>query len=189
MKASNYMNAAALVEFLKLGVLASELEVIANNTKQTAKTQQEREWARKMRTSSTMMNNVIKERLEVLDQKAKDSVERRNKHTKMLMESKDNVRVAPADKSPHITVSSDDLTLIAELALMGCGACPQGKYVKDCPYRDMFHRLGIPIGREDVQDGQCEFMTRDEPKVCMPNGFTDNEARKKFSDEDRELLL
>ena len=189
MQAKSYMNAASLVEFLKVGILSGELEVIAANTKKTAKSKIEKEWARKMRMAATMMENVIVERMTALDQKARDSVERRNKHTKMLMESKDNVRVAPTDKSPHITVSSDDLTLIAELALMGCGACPQGKYVKDCPYRDMFHRLGIPIGREDVQDGQCEFMTRDEPKVCMPNGFTDENARKKFSDEGRELLI
>lgn len=189
MKQSNYMSSNALIEFLKIGILSSELDIIAANTKKTAKSKIEKEWARKMRMAATMMENVITERMEALDQKARDSVERRNKHTKMLMESKDNVRVAPTDKSPHIAVSSDDLTLIAELALMGCGACPQGEYVKNCPYRDMFHRLGIPIGREDVQDGQCEFMTRDEPKVCMPNGFTDEEARKKFSDEDRELLL
>lgn len=189
MKASNYMNAASLVEFLKVGILASELDIIAANTKKTAKTPMEKEWARKMRMAATMMENVIVERMTALDQKARDSVERRNNHVRMLMESKDNVRVAPTDKSPHITVSSDDLTLIAELALMGCGACPQGEYVKDCPYRDMFHRLGIPIGREDVQDGQCEFMTRNEPKVCMPNGFTDEDARRKFTEQERELFL
>lgn len=189
MKASNYMSSTALVEFLKMGILASELAVIAANTKKTAKSKMEKEWARKMRISATMMENVITERLTVLDQKERDSVERRNKHTQMLMESTDKIRISKNDKSTQITVSSNDLMLIAELALIGCGACPQGKYVKDCPYRAMMHRIGIPIAREDAQDGQCEFMVRDEPKVCMPNGFTDDDARRKFTEQDRELLL
>lgn len=189
MQAKSYMNAASLVEFLKVGILASELDIIAANTKKSAKSKTEKEWARKMRTAATMMENVITERLEALDQKARDSVERRNKHVDILMESKDSIRVGRGDKSTQITVSSDDLTLIAELALIGCGACPQGKYVENCPYRAMFHCLGIPIGREEVQDGQCEFMTRNEPKICMPNGFTDADARRKFTEQDRELLL
>lgn len=189
MKQSNYMSSNALIEFLKIGILSSELDIIAANTKKSAKSKTEKEWARKMRTAATMMENVITERLEALDQKARDSVERRNKHVRMLMESKDQIRVGNSDNGPQITVSSDDLTLIAELALIGCGACPQGKYVKDCPYRAMFHRLGVPIAREDVQGGQCEFMTRDEPKIFMPNGYTDEDARRKFTEQERELFL
>lgn len=189
MQAKSYMNAASLVEFLKVGILSGELEVIAANTKKSAKSKMEKEWARKMRMAATMMENVIVERMTALDQKARDSVERRNKHVRMLMESKDQIRIGNCDESPQITVSSDDLTLIAELALIGCGACPQGKYVKDCQYRAMFHRLGVPIAREDVQGGQCEFMTRDEPKIFMPNGYTDEDARRKFTEQERELFL
>lgn len=189
MQAKSYMNAESLIEFLKVGILASELDIIAANTKKTAKSKMEKEWAKKMRMAATMMENVITERMEALDQKARDSVERRNKHVNMLMESKDPVRVGKNNKSPLQTISSDDLEMIAELALIGCGACPQGKYVKDCPYRAMFHRLGVPIAREDVQDGQCEFMTRDEPKIFMPNGYTDEDARRKFTEQERELFL
>ena len=189
MKQSNYMSSNALIEFLKIGILSSELDIIAANTKKSAKSKTEKEWARKMRTAATMMENVITERLEALDQKARDSVERRNKHVRMLMESKDPVRIGKNNKSSLETISSDDLEMIAELALIGCGACPQGKYVKDCPYRAMFHRLGVPIAREDVQGGQCEFMTRDEPKIFMPNGYTDEDARRKFTEQERELFL
>lgn len=189
MKQSNYMSSNALIEFLKIGILSSELDIIAANTKKTAKSKIEREWARKMRMAATMMENVITERMEALDQKARDSVERRNNHVRMLMESKDPVRVGKNNKSPLQTISSDDLEMVAELALIGCGACPQGKYVKDCPYRAMFHRLGVPIAREDVQEGQCEFMTRDEPKIFMPNGYTDDDARRKFTEQERELFL
>lgn len=64
MQAKTYMNAASLVEFLKVGILASELDVIATNTKKTAKSKTEKEWARKMRTAATMMENVITERME-----------------------------------------------------------------------------------------------------------------------------
>ena len=134
------------------------------------------------------MENVITERMEALDQKARDSVERRNNHVRMLMESKDPVRLGKNNKSPLQTISSDDLEMIAELALIGCGACPQGKYVKHCPYRAMFHRLGVPIAREDVQDGQCEFMTRDEPKIFMPNGYTDDDARRKFTEQEKNNI-
>lgn len=117
-----------------------------------------------------------------------NSVERRFNNSQLSIEARYSVRIgAPTDAT--ITVSSDDFVMMAEMMLMGCGACPQGKYVKDCPYRAMFHRVGIPIGREDVKEGQCEFMVRDVPKVIMPNGHADPEERKMFSDTDRELLL
>ena len=68
MKQSNYMSSNALIEFLKIGILSIELDIIAANTKKTAKSKIEKEWARKMRMAATMMENVITERMEALDQ-------------------------------------------------------------------------------------------------------------------------
>lgn len=188
MKANPYMNAAALQELLKVHSLGCELEKIAAKTKGDAKTAMEKKWAKHMKMSSTLLSQIVDERLTALDEKQRISVERRVNNSAVSIEARDTIRVGSVPQST-ITISSDDLTTIAELALMGCGACPQGKYVKDCPYREMFHRIGVPIGRDEVQEGQCEFMTRDEPKVYMPRGLTDEEMRKKFSDEDRELLI
>lgn len=188
MQAKLYMNAASLIEFIKIGMLAGECDKSAADTKKNAKTQQEKTWAKNLKTSATLLNKVVDERMKCLDKKQLDSVERRFNNSQLSVEARYSVRVgAPTDAT--ITVSSDDFVLMAEMMLMGCGGCPQGKYVKDCPYRAMYHRVGIPVGRTEVQDGQCEFMTRNVPKIVMPNGHTDPEARKMFSDEDRELLL
>lgn len=187
MKESPYMSSGALLEFLKVGVLAGELDKIAADTKQTAKTLREKRWAKEMRMSATMLSRIVRERVEVLDKKQLDSVSRRNKHTEMVLASTDSLRGSKSRIDEHITVDYDDLALIAELALMGCNACPQGKYVKDCEYRKMYHRLGIPVGREEVCEGECEFMTSNKPKILLPQGNTDPEAHKLF-DNGRELL-
>lgn len=105
----------------------------------------------------------------------------------MVMETTHNLRVGKGRIDDRITVDYDDLALIAEMALMCCNACPQGKYVKDCEYRKMFHRLGIPVGREEVSDGECEFMTSNKPKILLPQGNTDPEAHALFDDE-REFI-
>ena len=189
MRETNYMSSSALIEFLKVGILAGELDIIAAYTKKTAKTPKEKRWAKDMRMSATLLQKITDERVAALDKDQLESVARRNQHSKMVMETSHNLRTGKGRIDERITIDYDDLALIAEMALMCCNACPQGKYVKDCEYRKMFHRLGIPVGRTEVQEGQCEFMTRDVPKIVMPNGHTDPDARKMFSDEDRELLL
>ena len=85
MKESPYMSSGALLEFLKVGVLAGELDKIAADTKQTAKTLREKRWAKEMRMSATMLSRIVRERVEVLDKKQLDSVSRRNKHTEMVL--------------------------------------------------------------------------------------------------------
>lgn len=188
MNDNSYMNAGQLVEFIKVGMLAGELDKIAADTKKAAKTAQVKGWAQRIKSAATNLSKVIDERLRCLEPKQLDSVERRFNNSMLTIDARDKKRF-DGEEELTVTLKSDDFVMLAEMGLMGCGGCPQGKYVKDCQYRALFHRIGIPIARENVQDGQCEFMTRDVPKVCMPNGFTDAEARKKFTDEDRELLL
>ena len=187
MKEAPYMSSSALLEFLKVGILAGELDIIAANTKQSAKTPKEKRWAKDMRMSATLLQKITDERIAVLDREQLESVARRNKNSTMVMETSHNLRTGKGRIDDRITIDYDDLALIAELALMGCNACPQGKYVKDCEYRKMYHRLGIPVGREEVCEGECEFMTSNKPKILLPQGNTDPEAHKLFDDE-RELL-
>ena len=71
------------------------------------------------------------------------------------------------------TISYNDWCLFGELALLHCLMCPQGKYVKDCEYRKMFHRVGIPIGREEVKEGECEFCTHNHMHIVLPQGNTE----------------
>lgn len=187
MRETNYMSSSALIEFLKVGILAGELDIIAANTKKTAKTPKEKRWAKDMRMSATLLQKITDERVAVLDKDQLESVARRNQHSKMVMETTHNLRVGKGRIDDRITVDYDDLALIAEMALMCCNSCPQGKYVKDCEYRKMFHRLGIPVGREDVCEGECEFMTSNKPKILLPQGNTDPEAHALFDDE-REFI-
>ena len=188
MKQSNYMSSNALIEFLKIGILSSELDVIANNTKKTAKTQTEKDWAKYMRMCSTMLQKICVERLECLDKAQRDSVERREEHNRMLFETTRAARTGTGRVEDRLTIDFDDYTCIAELALLACHACPQGKYVKDCEYRKMFHRLDVPVGREEVCEGECEFMTCNKPKILLPQGTNDKEAQEMLDNDERLFL-
>lgn len=187
MRETTYMSSNALLEFLKVGILAGELDIIAAETKKTAKSQKEKRWAKDMRMSATLLQKITDERVAVLDPEQLKSVARRNKNSKMVMETTHNLRTGNGRIDERITIDYDDLACIGELALLACHACPQGKYVKDCQYRKMYHRLGIPVGREEVAEGECEFMTCNQPKILLPQGNTDDEAKKILND-DRVLL-
>ena len=82
MRETNYMSSSALIEFLKVGILAGELDIIAANTKKTAKTPKEKRWAKDMRMSATLLQKITDERVAVLDKDQLESVARRNQHSK-----------------------------------------------------------------------------------------------------------
>lgn len=176
MKEAKYMNAKELQEWLKLGVCAGELDAIAKNTREFAKTAKEKEWGKKVACAATYARNVLNERLERVEGEQLWSVKRRNDNTVMRMYTSDQIRleesVNPANVPfEAVTVAINDLQVLAELAFCACQNCPQQGAVEKCEYRTVMHRIGMPVARMEVDKGQCEFRSDDEQKAFPPQKY------------------
>lgn len=175
MNSNSYINNGHLLELLKVVALGNEMDVMADKTKQHAKTKQEKLWAKLMRSIATMADRIVAERILLLEPEVVNNVRRRMKHTGIRFYTSDQIRMDNNDNIPlePITLSNADAFLLAELALTACFACPQGDCVKGCEYRAVMHRMGVPVGREIVGPGQCEFRMDDVMRVVLPQGHKD----------------
>lgn len=176
MKEAKYINAKELQEWLKLGVCAGELEAIAKNTKEHAKTRKEKEWGKKLACACTYARNVLNERLEKVEGEQLWAVKRRHDNTVMRMYTSDQIRLEESVRPANVpyeavTIGINDLQVLAELAFCACQNCPQQGAVEHCEYRKVMHRLGIPVARMEVVKGQCEFRVDDEQKPFPPQEF------------------
>ena len=175
MKEKPYMSSTDMLEFIKLGCLSGEAKLSAKVTKENAKTPKEKEWAKRMAIAATNLGKVVDERLECLDEAQVITVQRRWKNSDIRLYTVDQLRVEGRTKpeAEDRTISYEDWCYLGELALLHCEMCPQGQYVKDCEYRKMFHRVGIPVGREEVKDGECEFCVDNHMHIILPQGNTE----------------
>ena len=172
MKATTYMSSAHLLEFIKVGIAAGESKAIAEQTKKTAKTKQEKDWAKRLAIAATHLGKVADERMACLDKGQAKTVERRWKNSEVRMYTSDQMRMEdslPEAREP-VTISYNDWCLLGEMALLHCDLCPQGEYVKKCEYRQMYHRTGIPVARESVEAGECEFCCDNYIHFILPQG-------------------
>lgn len=172
MKATTYMSSAHLLEFIKIAIASGEAKAIAEQTKKTAKTPQEKDWAKRLAIAATHLGKVVDERMACLDYEQAKTVERRWHNSDVRLYTVDQLRLEERDKpsAEDRTISYDDWCRLGEMALLHCDMCPQGEYVKNCEYRKAFHRIGLPVGREEVKDGQCEFRYDDYIHVLLPQG-------------------
>lgn len=151
MKRQAYCGKDELIDLLKIDVLAAESEIIAARTP-------EKDWAKK--TCSTYLSKMVEERIAALDVKQRTAVLRRCKHSAIKIYTSDQNRLKQADDNKpeeEITISTDDFFDVLDLAAQNCKACPQGECIKQCYYRDIFHRLDVPVVRDNPSAGQCEF--------------------------------
>ena len=172
MKATTYMSSAHLLEFIKIAIASGEAKAIAEQTKKTAKTPQEKDWAKRLAIAATHLGKVVDERMACLDYEQAKTVDRRWKNSEVRLYTVDQMRVEDREKpeAEDRTISYDDWCKIGEMALLHCDLCPQGCYGEKCEYRKAFHRIGLPVGREEVQEGQCEFRVDDYIHVLLPQG-------------------
>lgn len=154
MKKERYMSKNEMLDAMKVGTFSGELEAIADRTPET-------EWRKRLRSAATNCQKVLEERLLCLDKDQLQTVQRRHNHNKMVYVTSDDKRYAPTDKEDPqelVTVSIDDLYTIIDHAFESCHLCTQGIKVEECRYRKLYHRLGVPVARDNPADGQCEFM-------------------------------
>lgn len=164
MKRQSYCGKEELLDVLKMGVFMSEAEAIAEKTP-------EKDWAKKLKTVKTYCSKIFDERLAALDDKQKGTVLRRYKHTSIKFYTSDQNRiVSKNDDKPetNVTVSTDDLFDLVDLALFNCKSCPQGDCREKCYYRELFHRIGVLVNRTDPKDGECEFSNNQVGEVNAP---------------------
>lgn len=161
MKRDSYMSKNELTDFMKIGVLAGEAAAIAERTPVA-------EWRRKLKCVSTYCEKIITERLMSLDRRQLESVKRRKDHTEIMLLTSDQNRVERHSGEKEITISTEDLYDLLDLAMLSCMKCPQGDCVKECHFRDVFHRLGVPPSRTNPADGECEFRYNNEILCVTP---------------------
>lgn len=149
-----YFTSDELIQWMKLATLCGELDASSKET-------QDKEWRRLMRCSFGMIWKVVQERIALIDEKQKRSVIRRREHSKIKMITSDEERVPnQSDTQEHVTIAYEDLLDLTDLALNSCCACPQGECVKDCYFRKVMHRLSLPVCRDELKAGECEFNWR-----------------------------
>lgn len=164
MKRESYMSKGEFLDFLKIGVLAGEAEAIANRTP-------EKDWRQKLRTISTYADRILKERLEPLDKKQLVAVSRRKEHTELVLYTSDQRRLNNSNDDKieeEVTISTDDLYDMVDLALLSCRKCPQGEVCAKCQFREVYHRIGVPPLRTNPADGECEFRSDNVPESITP---------------------
>lgn len=193
MQETKYANARSVMEMVKLGAFATEIGAAAKDTAKTAKTDREKAWARKLKCVNTYLNNILTERLEALDPEQLKSVERRAGHTVVEIMSSDKARLEKEkdyETYEPITMAAQDVFTLAELMLIGCRMCPQGKYVAECPYRAIMHRACIPVLRENPATGECEFMGDNGLDLILPNGNQEQVEifAQKFAEKNLHIL-
>lgn len=138
MKREAYMSRDEMIDYLKIGVLASECKAIAERTP-------DKDWHKRLTSAVTLLAKVVDERAACLDREQLLSVARRHKNTKVMLQTVDQIRYGELEKE-IIQADLADLETLAELALEYCKGCElagQGK--TDCRYRVTMHRLGIEI--------------------------------------------
>lgn len=153
MKRQAYCGSEELLDVLKMGVFASECEAIAERTP-------EKDWRQNLRTMQTYAMRIFDERLAALDAKAKATLLRRYKHTSIKFFTSDQNRIKSKDDGKpeeEVTIAHSDLFDLLDLCAYNCKACPQGACREECYYRELYHRLGVPVSRDNPQDGECEF--------------------------------
>jgi hypothetical protein len=136
-----------------MGVFASECEDIAKRTP-------DKEWHRRLKTIQTLSMKIFDERLEAVEPKQKESVLRRYKHTSIKFFTSDQNRIKCKDDGKpeeEVNIAHSDLFDLLDLCAYNCKACPQGDCREQCYYRELYHRLGVPVSREEPKDGECEF--------------------------------
>lgn len=163
MKRSTYMSKDEMIDWIKVGVLASEADAIAARTP-------EADWRKKLKTAATMCSNIITERLRALDRNQLKSVVRRKEHSSLRLYTSDQLKVDTERErlEPNITLETEDYYDILDMALLSCMKCAQGEVVTDCRMREIYHRLGVPIARENPKVGECEFRADNEVKSITP---------------------
>lgn len=157
-----YMGRAEMLTWLKIGTLAGEADSAAKSTK-------DKVWHRKLKCVATYCQNIIEERLKYLDPKQIEVLKRRRRTTEIKLFTSDQKR-ARTDE-PNITIETEDLYDLLDLALKACFCCEQGCYVKDCKWREVFHRLDVMPLRTNPKEGECEFRLDNEQFFLTPQEY------------------
>ena len=153
MKKAAYMAKAELMQFLKLSVLWGEVE-------EAVKTTEEKNWRRKLKCICTYLDNILDERLRGIDKEQLQTDERRSKHSCLKLYTSDQNRTIQDNQlEEKITMATEDVYDLVDMALLTCYRCEQGGCVKDCKIRRILHTIGCPPIRTEPQQGECEFTT------------------------------
>lgn len=167
-----YLKSDDIYELLMIMGTSWNIGNYADDTKKYAKTEQEKRWAKWMRTAVTFLEKVIDEKLMTMDEKQLANIVRKRGTVNLKVVPNDSIRVHKMMAHMDlVAIPRDELLTVFELALIGCHNCPQGEYVAKCPYRKSMHACGIPINVKEAEGpGRCEFRSEEGIYVLLPRG-------------------
>lgn len=172
MNERKYINTSEKYELVLIAAAAYNVGKYAASTKEFAKSEQEKKWAKKLRMAATLMNKCVLERIDQLDkgQKKDMSVRMSGCLLKVVPFDQAKIQKKMQERDLH-TVHAVDLMRVCELALIGCHNCPQGECVNKCEYREALHACGVPISKREAEGpGRCEFRSEDGIQILLPQG-------------------
>lgn len=165
MKKTHYVSNNEFIELVKLHQLADECRNIAEHTA-------DKSWKSRLEDVSKVVFGLFDERISFVSQDQLPTLQRKFDTSKIVLMSYDRRRIEKKKDETAIyelTISYDDLYSILDMALLTCYKCSQGERVEKCPFRKLLHRLSIPITREEVKPGECEFRADNEIKCVDPD--------------------
>lgn len=172
MNEKKYITTSEKYELVLIAAAAYNVGKYAANTKEFAKTKQEKQWAKYLQMAATLMNKCVLQKIEKMDAGQQKDMSVRMNGCLLKVVPYDQAKIQKKMRARELhTCYEHDLMLVCELALIGCHNCPQGEYVNKCEYREALHACGVPISKREAEGpGRCEFRSEDGIQILLPQG-------------------
>ena len=172
MNSNKYLKGEDKYELMLTYGAAWLTEENALKTKKYAKTAEDKEMAKYLKLASSYLYKAFNLKLSLLEEEPRQEMEERKDYTILKVVPYDAVRVQQAMRMRSlVSLPTQDLMNVAELAMIGCHNCPQGEFVKKCIYRKSLHACGIPISPKEAEGpGRCEFRSGSGIQIILPHG-------------------
>ena len=149
-KIKPYMTEDEMIDWCKIGLLAGEMEVVANKYHKVGWKQ----WAAYLRTCVTLADKVLTERLVMLDQKAMRALINRRNNAKMVIDINYGKR-ALKDEKEMVTIDLDMFSDTLEMSIIQtCEGCKRSDFA-DCRYHEIYLAMCVPVIHND--EGVCPY--------------------------------
>ena len=165
MNRNPYLTTAEIQQLVLISGICKSLPHVVEQTK-------DKSWNRKMKTCVTYLEGILRERIGMVPSKDAIAIARRAERTVVRFFTSDQLKTdkregfSSDDKT--VTMDYEDAMDFYEMALQGCLCCKQGDCVKNCKWRKLYHKHGFPVGRENPNEGECEFRWDNEVRAVDP---------------------
>lgn len=134
-----------------------------------AKDADDPQWRKWLKCADSLITKVIESRVFHLDKHTRDGLEKRVNKTEVVIVEKSLICVLENQKRT-ITLDWDDFMDVLEMAEWTCCRCSQGSKVKNCKFKKILLKLGVPVARENPAKGECPYRWDNGIRWIGPDG-------------------